>query len=209
MTAEDTLDRTRRAAEVGYAAVAVADVTLAALEKNRARRLTKPALMPLLAVGRDRRTQRALGLSWAGDVALLGTSPGAFTAGLGSFLGAQVAWIAALRQRPGGGLLRRRPWLAAPHVVAGVGLTAYLWPRAGKDRLPVAVYSAALTSMALTALDSGRPATAGGGTLFMASDSLIALDRFAGLHLPGHEGWVMATYTAAQWLLASSVEPAA
>jgi len=42
-----------------------------------------------------------------------------------------------------------------------------------------------------------------GGALFMVSDSLIALDRFGGLHLPLHEGWVMATYTTAQALLAA------
>ena len=34
-------------------------------------------------------------------------------------------------------------------------------------------------------------------------NALLALERFAGVHLPAHEGWVMASYTAAQALLAS------
>lgn len=33
--------------------------------------------------------------------------------------------------------------------------------------------------------------------------ALVALERFADLHLPAHEGLVMATYSAAQGLLAS------
>ena len=37
----------------------------------------------------------------------------------------------------------------------------------------------------------------------MASDGLLALERFAGVHLPAHEGLVMASYTAAQALLAA------
>jgi YhhN family len=35
-----------------------------------------------------------------------------------------------------------------------------------------------------------------------AADTLLALEKFAGLHLPAHEGVVMATYTTAQALLA-------
>jgi hypothetical protein len=49
-------------------------------------------------------------------VALLGRGEVAFTAGLVSFLAGHVAWIVALRQRPGGGYLRVRPALAGPHV---------------------------------------------------------------------------------------------
>jgi uncharacterized membrane protein YhhN len=126
----------------------------------------------------------------------------AFTAGLMSFLGGHVAWIIALRQRPGGGRLRARPALAAPHVLAFSALNSYLWKRTGKDRIPVIVYSAALLAMSLIALDSGSPRTAAGGALFLASDALLALEKFGGLHLPAHDGLVMATYTSAQALLA-------
>jgi uncharacterized membrane protein YhhN len=80
-------------------------------------------------------------------------------------------------------------------------LNAYLWPRTGKDRLPVLAYSTALLAMSLAALDSGSQRTAAGGALFLLSDTLLALEKFAGFQLPAHEGVVMATYTTAQVLL--------
>jgi uncharacterized membrane protein YhhN len=190
-----------RKPHVVYLGLAVADTVLAAAGADRPRWLTKPLLMPALMVAHDRPTRVALALSGAGDVALLGRSQAAFTAGLGCFLGGQVAWIAALRARGSRGGLRRRPVLGVPVVAAWAGLNAYLWKRTGRDRIPVVLYSTVLAGMALVAVDTGDPATAAGGGLFMASDSLIALQRFGGL--APHEGWVMATYTAAQALLAA------
>jgi hypothetical protein len=46
-----------------------------------------------------------------------------------------------------------------------------------------------------------------GGALFLLSDSLLALEKFAGIQLPAHEGLVMATYTSAQALLALPRDP--
>ncbi len=191
-----------RRATVAFVALAAADTLLAATGHDRRRWLTKPLLMPVLMMGRDRPAQRALALGGVGDVALLGSGETAFTAGLACFLAGHVAWIIALRQRPGGGRLRDRPVLAAPYVAAFGVLNAYLWKRTGKDRLPVVVYSAALLAMSLTALDSGSPRTAAGGVLFLASDTLLALEKFGDLHLPAHEALVMATYASAQALLA-------
>jgi uncharacterized membrane protein YhhN len=191
----------RRATAV-FAALAAADTLLAATGHDRRRWLTKPFLMPVLMAGRDRPAQRALALGGAGDVALLGRGEIAFTAGLVSFLAGHVAWIIALRQRPGGGVLRARPVLAAPHLAAFCAVNAYLWNRTGQHRIPVIGYSTALLAMSLTALDSGSARTAAGGALFLASDSLLALEKFGGLRLPAHEGLVMATYASAQALLA-------
>lgn len=86
---------------------------------------------------------------------------------------------------------------------AGAALDGYLWDRAGRDRVPVVAYSVVLSTMALAAVDTGVPRVAAGGGLFMLSDALIALERFGDVHLPLHEGSVMATYTTAQALLAS------
>ena len=197
------MDRPKTPPSPGYIALAVTDTLLAAAGRDHARWVTKPLLMPALMFTRERPTQVALGLCGAGDVALLGQSPAAFTAGLGCFLAGHAAWIPALRARGRGGLLKRKPLAGLPFVAAWAGLNVYLWSRTGKDRIPVALYSTVLTAMALVAVDSGEPLAATGGALFMVSDSLIALDRFAGLHLPMHEGWVMATYTTAQALLAA------
>jgi len=196
----------RRATTV-FMALAAADTVLAGMGCDRPRWLTKPLLMPALMAGTDRSSRRALAFGAAGDVALLGSGDAAFTAGLVSFLAGHVAWIAALRQRPGGGRLRSRPALALPYLAAFGSLNAYLWPRTGKDRIAVLGYSTALLAMALTALDSGSPRAAAGGALFMLSDSLLALEKFAGIQLPAHEGVVMATYASAQALLALPRDP--
>jgi len=91
-----------RRAIVVLVALAAADSFLAAAGRGRARWLTKPLLMPVLMAGRGRPAQQALALGGVGDVALPGSGEAAFTAGLVSFLAGHVAWIIALRQRPGG-----------------------------------------------------------------------------------------------------------
>jgi uncharacterized membrane protein YhhN len=184
-----------------FAAIAAADTVLAATGRTTARRVTKPLLMPTLMAGKPRPTQRALALGGLGDVALLGTGDAAFMAGLGSFLAGHVAWLAALRPRSRG-LLAKSPATALPYVAAWAGLNAYLWPKTGKDRLPVLVYSTALLATALAALDTGDNAVATGGALFLVSDALLALEKFGDVHLPVHEGLVMATYTTGQAMLA-------
>jgi uncharacterized membrane protein YhhN len=191
----------RRATAV-FVALGAADTFLAATRRDGQRWLTKPLLMPTLMVGRDPATRRALALGGVGDVALLGKSDAAFMAGLVSFLAGHLAWIIALRRRYAGGRLRARPALAVPYLAAFGAVNSYLWHRTGKYRIPVIVYSAVLVVMSLAALDSGSPKAAVGGGLFLASDSLLALEKFGGLRLPTHEGLVMATYTSAQALLA-------
>ena len=183
-----------------YPFVAAVDTVLAATGRDRARRVSKPLLMPTLLRGKSRPTQRALAFGAAGDVALLGSSDLAFTAGLGSFLLGHIAWVTALRGRATGHLT---PTQAVPYLAAWAGLNAYLWNRTGKDRIPVLAYSTALLATALAAADTGDPVTSAGGALFLTSDTLLALERFAGVHLPLHEGLVMATYTAGQALLAA------
>lgn len=184
-----------------YPVLAGVDALLAATGRDHVRRVTKPLLMPTLLQGKARPVQRALALGGLGDVALLASGSTAFIAGLGSFLAGHVAWVAALRPRSSG-VLRRRPAVAAPYVVAWAGLNAYLWPRTGKNRIPVLVYSTALLTTALAAADTGDRAVAAGGALFLVSDALLALEKFGDVHLPLHEGIVMATYTSGQALLA-------
>jgi uncharacterized membrane protein YhhN len=104
-------------------------------------------------------------------------------------------------------VVARRPVLALPYALVLAGFNAFLWHRTGPDRLPVLLYSAALTATAVAALDSGDARAATGGALFLASDGLLALERFAGVELPAHEGLVMASYTAAQALLAAGGDP--
>jgi uncharacterized membrane protein YhhN len=219
-----------------YAGLALSDVALAAhggVRTSRLRWVTKSALMPLLIgklansgdsgdptwSGLRTRTQAGLALSWAGDVALLGESDAAFATGLGCFAGAHSCYgnaFASARQST-------RPAAAVPVGIGGALLGAALSRRAGRLGVPVAGYSALITSMAMTALGVdpnriGQPATrriAAGAGLFVVSDGLIGLRKFA---LPAGTGRglrsvidaaVMATYAGGQWLIADGVSRAA
>jgi uncharacterized membrane protein YhhN len=135
-----------------------------------------------------------------------------FVAGLASFLVAHLAYLYAFA----GG----RPAASAPGllvvvaVVAGVVL-ALLWPGLGRLRVPVLFYVGVIALMAWSALARGwelRTAAAllgaAGAALFMASDALLALDRFRA-PIRGAQALIMTTYVAAQWLIAMSVSAAA
>ncbi|KOV84174.1 hypothetical protein ADL03_17845 [Nocardia sp. NRRL S-836] len=189
---------------------AVVDSIAAARRSTRARKVTKTALMPALAVATPPRDPgMALGLagSWAGDVALLGDSDRAFRTGLFSFLAAHVGYTTALarRSRPGtrGAVL--------PIVTAST-LAAVLFGRAaGPLGRPVTLYALTLGTMvaaASTARGTGARRVFGGAALFMASDALLGASRFV---LKGRaariaSAGVMPTYAAAQWLLHTGFE---
>jgi uncharacterized membrane protein YhhN len=172
--------------------------------KRRFRWLTKPALMPLMAItvapSTDPLIVAGLCLSWLGDVALLAEGEGAFTAGLISFLAAHLSYIAALTKRRGGGI-RKAPGLAIVYILAWLALNLLLWPRSGRLRWPVLIYGTALEVMALAALDTGDLQATVGGAAFLASDSILALDAFGVARLPAGDGLVMLTYAAAQPLI--------
>lgn len=214
--------RTARLLAVAYGALALSDAVLAGRPGPAGvRRVTKPLLMPTLAAGLLAARPEGPGvpqtlvgeaLSWGGDVALLGEGKRSFLAGLGSFLAAHLAYIAALRARSSAPLLGtpgRRRWLAAGGALAaGMGVAA-----AREDRamaVPVAAYGATITTMVTAAAavdeDRGRDLTLVGASLFLLSDTLIGVRRFVlGDRLPALESAVMATYTAGQWCIAAGV----
>jgi len=221
---------------LSYLALAVADTTLAGLGRGRARRLrwlTKPALMPTLAWWLRTRSRESdtdpamvratlvgMGLSAAGDVALLGDDDRAFLGGVGSFLGAHLAYVAAFSRR---GRSWRQPGTAsrlAPVALVWSTAVPAFAARAGSLRLPVAVYGSAIVAMQATALllddevpTAGRRRIAGGAACFLLSDTLLGARRFLlqGRHDRTRsadgllDAAVMATYTTAQWLIAGGV----
>ncbi|MEZ5620315.1 MAG: lysoplasmalogenase [Burkholderiaceae bacterium] len=150
------------------------------------------------------------GLAWslAGDVALLWPDRG-FLPGLVSFLIAHLCYLVAFTR---GIRLAARP---LPFVVyAGVAgaVLAWLWPGIPAPlRVPVVAYVVALAAMAAQAAVRWRAGLAGpwlavGGALFLASDALLAANRFAD-PLPMASLWVLATYWTAQWCIAGSLPP--
>ncbi|WP_049411373.1 lysoplasmalogenase [Stenotrophomonas geniculata] len=156
-------------------------------------------------------------LSCVGDIALM-LPMDAFVPGLVAFLLAHVCYIVAFRDglRAGRGLLAASVLLAAFAVLNVLGL----WPHLPVPmRVPVLAYVVVLASMAALALArqwrspqpdavdarSARWAAAG-ALLFVASDSLLAWDRFAG-GLPLASLLVLSTYYGAQYAIARSVLP--
>jgi uncharacterized membrane protein YhhN len=212
---------------IAYAGLAVADATLAGREGTTARRLrflTKPALMPTLSLAMHRSAPNdvlvrrgvmaAQSFSWGGDVALLGTGERAFLGGVGSFFVAHLAYIGtfASRRAHGETTKRRGPRLAlAMWLSTAPVMSIAAWREDPDLAVPVAAYSAALAAMFASAstLDPrlsrrGRRAVAAGAALFMVSDTLLAAQKFLlREENPGLEVAVMATYTAAQGLIAA------
>jgi uncharacterized membrane protein YhhN len=154
-----------------------------------------------------------LALSWLGDVALLWPQ-GGFVPGWIAFLLAHVAYtIAFTRQHR---FLAQPAALATYALIAGAVL-AFLWAHVPEDlRVPVACYVLALTAMSAQTAVVGLSAHGDertrarllmlGGALFMASDAILATNKFA-QPLPAASLWILATYWAAQWCIASWLKP--
>lgn len=150
----------------------------------------------------------AVGLGWSllGD-ALLALPEDRFIAGLVAFLLAHVAYIAAYLGRS------RAPaasWLgAAALAVVGILLALHRFGELGPMRLPVTIYALVIGVMlwraaALAALDrAGRWALIG-AVLFVASDAVLAWNRFVD-HEPALRYLNILLYWAGQWGIAASV----
>jgi len=145
--------------------------------------------------------------SLAGDVFLMLPEKW-FPAGLVSFLAAHVLYILAFRPERGGGL--SAPVLL-PFMLYALLFFRMLAPGLGKLKLPVLVYTAAITAMAWLAgcryvyLGGTKPLLAFiGAALFLISDSVLAYDRFSKKIGPA-QILILGTYFPAQLLIALSV----
>jgi uncharacterized membrane protein YhhN len=137
--------------------------------------------------------------AWLGDVALDGPGDTRFMVGIGFFLVMQVCYSVGFVGLGAIATLRQRIWLPAGAAVLWLALNLVLGPSLGALRGPLAVYSAALVTMATLSL--GVDARIGtGGVLFLVSDLLIGIGA-AGLDLPLRGMLVMATYALAQLLI--------
>jgi uncharacterized membrane protein YhhN len=202
-------ERTRlaRSLLIGFLACSAVHLVLVGLDLGPYNALTKAMLMPLLAAWAaacraSRGVVAALLFSWGGDVML--SIDGAFIPGMVSFGVAHVFYVRCFVRRGALERLRRRPVIPLLYVLAWGVAIAVLWPGLGDMRLPVAAYSLLLFASALAARGLNWWAGAG-GLLFLFSDALIGVD-LAGLPLlPLHGVVVMATYLAAQYLLASAL----
>ncbi|RWM28452.1 MAG: lysoplasmalogenase [Mesorhizobium sp.] len=149
----------------------------------------------------------ALALSAAGDAFLSRDGEKAFLGGLASFLVAHVAYVVLFLKVGGGiGLLTAQFWrgvIALAMAAFVVAMLAALWRRVGPSlRVPIAVYVAAILAMGISALTTFHPWVIAGAVLFMASDGLLAAERFLLAAISPHRIWmryaVWVLYYAAQ-----------
>lgn len=153
--------------------------------------------------------------SWVGDILLMCSggyeSEMLFYAGVGGFLMAQLAYIIVFlrfSENDEPGYLRKDPLLALPLLGYMVGIYLILLPGLEGIMIPVIlVYAVALIGMSVAALNrKGRVGHTGyalvfaGSVLFVASDSMIAINKFH-TEIPQSGFWIMLTYIAAQYMI--------
>ena len=202
--------------------LSIADVVCLALGDETTPMYIKPFLMPTLAAAAlvqllpENKGRMpillAIGLAFhtAGDILLMLDGFTFFAAGLGAFLIGHFFYLAILLEGIGGLkgwkeiLCLIVPLVLAPVIVSFFGVE---WPFSAA----VTVYALTLMFVAacgvLWAIRGKAFATRiiVGGIIFIISDSLIAIDSFAGIDFPFRHALVMLTYVTAEWLLVSGM----
>ncbi len=203
-----------------YFAVLAADLFAVYSGNEALRYFSKPLLIPLLFLYFIFNTSKfhsslkrwivlALAFSWLGDVLLMFESMNSsfFILGLVAFLIAHLFYImfyaGVLRSEN----LKKNYWLFIPVLIYYVGLIYILSPHLGEMKLPVRIYGVVISYMLIQALQVARIKNKSaaafmiiGAILFIASDSILAINKFynpfeyAGIA-------IMITYGIAQLLI--------
>ncbi len=175
-------------------------IDLAAIYSNNEslRFITKPLLVPLLVIYLLLETSAtnsnlkawiflALFFSWAGDILLLfeGSGSNFFLFGLSAFLVAQVFYIVFFHNIRMREYIRGNALLLLLVIVYYSILISVLSPYLGNMKLPVRIYGVVLSFMVMLAMHTilGKNKKAAvwmttGAILFVASDSLLAFNKF-------------------------------
>jgi len=147
----------------------------------------------------------ALGLT--GDVFLLGKSDTRFRLGLAAFLVGHLAFVVSFTRLH----LDPPSWQWASWIVLFACLVATrrvvpaTFLRGGRAlAFPVALYTVVIGAMLIVAFATGHPLIAVGATVFAASDSILAVDRFVAPR-PWAPVAVMVTYHLGQALIVAGV----
>jgi uncharacterized membrane protein YhhN len=194
--------------------------------------ISKPFLMPILAFwfyqstrGNDSKLRKSilwgLAFSTLGDILLMFVpmyeKVPFFIFGLLAFLIAQlcysIGFLSKLSLKQG--LLSKKKLAILAFLLYYLLLLSFLWGKLPKEmKLPVSIYGAVICFMAISAANwkgnlSSKPYNLVflGAVLFVISDSLIAVNKFAmpivGLHFA-----IMLTYVLGQYLIAKGAKEA-
>lgn len=194
-------DRLVRLRIGGYALLCLLQLAFVLFGPDVARIVTKILLMPALALAvlplAPPLLIGALVGGWIGDIFLLADGTW-FLIGMAAFAAGHACYITLFVTRGG-----------RPHVAAIVGyfviwatMITLLWSGLGALQIPVALYSLLLATTAVTSTNAGWRAGLG-GALFLISDSMIAMGLADWSRPPLVDFWIMLTYVAAQYLLAT------
>jgi uncharacterized membrane protein YhhN len=168
------------------------------LNNDTLRSISKPALMPVLAIYFLTKTRGiatplkawillALGFSWVGDVLLMFEESNSifFLLGLSAFFVAQVFYIVFFHNIRMKEYIRGNALLLLIVIVYYFILISIISPHLGDLKLPVRIYGVVLSFMVMLAMHAmfSKNRTAGrwmmiGAILFVVSDSLLAFNKF-------------------------------
>jgi uncharacterized membrane protein YhhN len=143
----------------------------------------------------------------AGDVFLLGDTDTRFRLGLSSFLVGHLAFVVSFTRLgldpPG---WQWASWLVLfACLIATRRVVPATMLRGGRAlAFPVALYTVVIGAMVIVAFDTGHPVIAVGATVFAASDSILAVDRFVSPR-PWAPVAVMVTYHVGQALIVAGL----
>ncbi len=184
-----------------YGVIAVVHLVTIAVGEPWSEAITKVLLMPALAIwvwlrGGPVTLLIALAASLVGDFLL---QIDHLVPGMAAFGVAHVCYVLLFSRRA----TQRSLVVVAAYGVLWIGVLALLWPDLGDVRVQVAAYSLLLIATAVTSAWNGWRSGVG-GAVFLLSDALIGVE-LAGLGFGARPYLVMATYCAAQYLLASSL----
>jgi len=157
------------------------------------------AYVPLIAGG--------LAFALLGDILLM-LPESRFVLGIGSFAATHALYLAAFISAAGLALVNPS---TIPLLLFTVIMTRFLWPGLRRSlQIPVLAYVVLITIMTIQAIGAavqsegvGLAIAAAGAVLFLASDSMLAIDRFR-LPFKAAQGMVLATYWLGQWLISFS-----
>ena len=184
----------------------------------------KPLLLPLLfyaVVKSDSfETKKwllsALLFSWIGDCILLFADKGElyFIFGLLAFLIAHILFIRLFFRQNSEKNHSKNPlfWIGFIATIAYlVSMLMFLFPTLGNLKLPVGIYAMTISIMLIMAIkgafnweNNSKYLVLIGATFFVASDSLLAINKFHS-PIPQASLWIMVTYLVAQLYITNGI----
>jgi uncharacterized membrane protein YhhN len=152
----------------------------------------------------------ALLFSWLGDIFLLFQEIKTlyFTLGLVSFLLAHLTYIYIFSNSSQNFKPKLFTYSTGFLLILFGGLLVYLmWPGLGGLKIPVVIYTTVIITMGISALfrkANGASSVLVGAMLFIASDSMLAFNKFY-QPIDAAGFWVMLTYILAQYFIVNGM----